>query len=258
MKLQSKFLLPVILTILTGMISLSSVLYNFSKTEIEQKTESEIFSIADSLIISMDEYFLAAEREVVLLSGDSDFSTLFSGNNPERFSNANRKLSEIIARAPQFEMLFIADAEGDLVASNVESAVGAINVSDREYCSQAKKGDTCFSDAIISKASGRPVIVIATPVFSGGSISGVFGATIDISDFNKTFIDPVKVGKNGYAYVIDNDGDVISHPDKSKILAENFAGYDFGKYIMNEKKRVHKIYIQRSKESCRIQNRKQA
>ncbi len=235
MKLQSKFLLPVILTILTGMISLSSVLYNFSKTEIEQKTESEIFSIADSLIISMDEYFLAAEREVVLLSGDSDFSTLFSGNNPDRFSNANRKLSEIISRAPQFEMLFITDTEGDLIASNVESAVGAINVSDREYCSKAKKGDTCFSDAIISKASGKPVIVIATPVFSGGSISGVFGATIDISDFNGTFIDPVKVGKNGYAYVIDNDGDVISHPDKSKILSENFAGYDFGKYIMNEK-----------------------
>ena len=235
MKLQTKFLFPVIITILAGMISLSTVLYMFSRTEIENKTESEIQNVSDALVISMDEYFRTAEREVIMLSADSTFSDLFSDNGKDKINKANLKLAEIISKAPQFEMLFIADLEGNLVSSNVEKAVGAINVSDREYCTKAKKGETCFSDAIISKSSGNPVIVIATPVFSDGKISGIFGATIDISDFNETFISPVKVGREGYAYVIDQDANVISHPDKSMILTVNFSNYDFGRTILDRK-----------------------
>ncbi len=165
-------------------------------------------SIADALIISMDEYFYTAEREVILLSIDKQYINLIDNPQIKLKNDMSLKLSEIQNSASHFEMLFIADTAGNVIASNMESAVDNINISDREYCREAKNGDTCISEAVISKASGNPVVVIAAPVFKQSKVVGIFGAVIDISVFNRTFIDSVKIGNNGYAYIVDSKSNV--------------------------------------------------
>ncbi len=44
--------------------------------------------------------------------------------------------------------------------------------------------------------------------------------------------DDVKIGKNGYVFLLDSQGVLLSHPDEEKILNFNIAKLDFGRKIL--------------------------
>ena len=235
MKLQNKFLIPIVSLILVGMVSISVILFRNSKEEIEVGTESEIAQIADALIISMDEYFDAAEREVNVVGDNNVFKELFNKENENRFHEANEELLKVMKYIPQFEAISVADKNGKVIASNDTAEIGTMDISDRDYFKTSMQGNTVFSDAIISKLSGNPIVVVATPVIVEKEARGVLFATISLADFNSIFIDSIVVGEEGYAYILDKNGIVLSHPDKSNILRTDFSKYDFGKQILLEK-----------------------
>ena len=49
-------------------------------------------------------------------------------------------------------------------------------------------------------------------------VTAILIAEIDIEDF-LSFIADLRIGKTGYAYVVDADGKVLVHPDHSVVLA---------------------------------------
>jgi methyl-accepting chemotaxis protein len=53
----------------------------------------------------------------------------------------------------------------------------------------------------------------------------VFFGVFDMAVFSRKFIDPIKVGDSGYAYVYNDAGTVLAHPDKSKILDLNINDF---------------------------------
>ncbi|MFW5902241.1 MAG: methyl-accepting chemotaxis protein, partial [Thermodesulfobacteriota bacterium] len=59
-------------------------------------------------------------------------------------------------------------------------------------------------------------------------VEGVLLATVMVEAFSSKFIEPVKIGGKGYAYVYDADGRILAHPDRSQILATNMGDLSFG------------------------------
>ncbi|MCF8145120.1 MAG: methyl-accepting chemotaxis protein [Deltaproteobacteria bacterium] len=55
---------------------------------------------------------------------------------------------------------------------------------------------------------------------------------LHMNAFSREFIDTVKVGTSGYAYLYQADGTVIAHPDKSNILKLNMNEFDFGRKML--------------------------
>ena len=235
MKLQSKLLIPIITVIVIGLGSLSFILYKNSKTEIERKTENQITQTVNSLIINMDEYFMTAEREILLIGNQKVFKDLFNNKNADRGDISNKQLSNIVKTAPQFELIAVADKKGNVISSNDTSVINTVNISDRDYFRKAITGETVLSEVLISKASGNPVVVSATPIIDNENILGILTGTIDLSHFNSTYIDSISVGKEGYAYVVNENGIVIAYPEKEKILNMDISKNDFGKQILYEK-----------------------
>ena len=67
------------------------------------------------------------------------------------------------------------------------------------------------------------------PVYRNHKLSGSLVALIKVSAITDMFIDKIKVGETGYAFVMEKDGPVIAYPDKSKILkdiSEGGGGFD--------------------------------
>jgi methyl-accepting chemotaxis protein len=117
-----------------------------------------------------------------------------------------------------YENIALADIDGDVVAASVRSAIGKTNIKEREYFKQCLNGNISISEVLVSKTTGNPGFMIASPVMDKGKAIGVFYGTVSINAFNEIFIDPIKVGKEGYAFMYQSDGMMISHPDKSLIL----------------------------------------
>ena len=49
------------------------------------------------------------------------------------------------------------------------------------------------------------------------------------------FIDPVKIGESGYAFLFDRNGMVIAHHDKGKVLKQNMKDSDYGRKMIESK-----------------------
>jgi signal transduction histidine kinase/CheY-like chemotaxis protein len=74
-----------------------------------------------------------------------------------------------------------------------------------------------WTDPYIFYSSQRPGITIAGLTHNRDkSIKGVVGVDIDIAQLS-TFIKKLKVGKNGKAFIINNNGDVVAFQDSEKI-----------------------------------------
>ena len=128
----------------------------------------------------------------------------------------------------RYEALFVAKPDGHFW--NTLGQEG--DVTDRDYFQAVVKEEKghFISNAMISRGSGRPVVVIATEVRNSfgevRTIQGLFGATV-LLDALADQVGSVRIGKAGYAWLIDGKGNVLYHPDKEKVMSFSLA--DSGK-----------------------------
>jgi methyl-accepting chemotaxis protein len=148
---------------------------------------------------------------------------------------SRRVVTEELMHAKQtsgwFEALNLADASGQTVASSSPEIIGKVNIGDREYFRAAMAGKTAISEAMASKVTGNPVVAIAVPVKNGQTNSGVLFGVVDCNAFSRKFILPVKVLQSGYLILYDTNGKLLAHPDKTRILRDSMADFDWGRRI---------------------------
>ena len=84
---------------------------------------------------------------------------------------------------------------------------------------QTMEGKRYISPVYIDDATSEPQVVIAIPVKSVlGDYQGTLAAEINLK-FMWDLVDQLKVGETGYAYVVDNHGNLIAFGDTSRVLA---------------------------------------
>jgi methyl-accepting chemotaxis protein len=90
----------------------------------------------------------------------------------------------------------------------------------------------------MSKVTGKPVVIVAAPVKINEKVAGVLYARVDLGAFSEEMVDPVRIGRTGYAFLLDKSGMIFSHPDKERILKQNVFEQDWGKRIRDQDKGV--------------------
>ncbi len=235
--LRNRFLIPVVVCIVMCMGIATSIVYNTAGSRIEAIITDQI---ARDAFVLEQHFTLWMER---IRSDVSNWSRMdgvrayFFENMPGKpiAGASNQTLADLIKGHPFVEGLRVANIKGDVVASSDEGIVGQLNISDRESFNVAMKGEIAHSDVIISKTSNAPIIAFAAPIKIGDRVVGVLYGTADLSKFSEKYIDPVKIGKTGYAYVVNKKGLMLAHPDKGKILKLDIRSYDFGKEMFEKK-----------------------
>lgn len=83
---------------------------------------------------------------------------------------------------------------------------------------------TIWTDPYIFFSSQQPGITLASPVLDGDvGIRGVVGVDIEISEISD-FLAQQRIGKTGRALIINENGDVIAHPNKEFLKTESADG----------------------------------
>lgn len=94
------------------------------------------------------------------------------------------------------------------------------NISQRPYFQKAIKGETAISDPLVAKENGKLIINVVVPVKTNGNVTGILSGQISLDEVIKQ-VASIKVGQTGYAYVVQEDGLIIMHPDKEKVMKDN-------------------------------------
>ncbi len=91
---------------------------------------------------------------------------------------------------------------------------------------------SAVSDALVSRTTGKPIIVFAVPIRNDrGEFKGVLGTIIELEALSS--MATVKIGRSGYGIILDRTGLVVAHPDEAVRMklnvragAEGYGGLD--------------------------------
>jgi methyl-accepting chemotaxis protein len=89
--------------------------------------------------------------------------------------------------------------------------------SDRQYYKDVIGGKKLSWQTLIGKTSKKPALVLAVPIKSGDRLVGVIAAAMNI-DVISSNIATWRQGDTGFAFLVDEKGFVVSHPNKQYVV----------------------------------------
>ncbi|MGE4292357.1 MAG: methyl-accepting chemotaxis protein [Desulfovibrio sp.] len=242
LKVRGKLLLPILSVVFLGILGLLLFTYMESSALLEKEIGNGIQRESEAASRAMQEWIEGRKRDMQNWARNSGYLRFLEGDE-DAFPEAMRTLSGKLTDFSYYEAVNLLDSSGKVVAGGEQATVG-IDLADREYFQQAVKGEVVISEALKSRVSGKPIFVIAVPVRSDEArILGVLIGVIKLDQMTSTFIDKVKIGANGYAFVLDNKGLVLGHPDQTFIMQLNVADTDFGKVALERQNGQYKYWF---------------
>jgi signal transduction histidine kinase/ActR/RegA family two-component response regulator len=85
-------------------------------------------------------------------------------------------------------------------------------------CALTFRGKPYISSVYIDKLSGEPMVILAVPVMDlFGNINGTLMAEVNLK-FMWDLVESMKIGRKGFAYVVDKQGYLLAFKDISRVL----------------------------------------
>ncbi len=107
----------------------------------------------------------------------------------------------------------------DMTGHGTDNKGNTAELAEREYIKSALSGSAAVSDVLISSVTGEPVIMVAVPIYQNNSIVGALVGSHN-GNFLSDIVADMGYGENGYCYMINQQGTIIAHPDKEKVLSQ--------------------------------------
>ncbi len=229
-KIRDKFLVPMVILVLIGMGISSFISYRMAKNALETSKIEQLTQAVNRTTQNILDWFSNRKLDVANWAKQDILKTALKNNFLGKA--AQKTLNDDFARMQNEYQYYsgfrLADLTGTVVASSNPKHIGTLNVKDRRYFKEALKGKVNISQVLKSKTDGSPILMLAAPVGDKDRVVGVFYVMTSIQNFNSKFIDLIKIGKTGYAFMVDREGVTIAHPNKNDIMNKRITDFDFG------------------------------
>lgn len=191
----------------------------------------QLISRSQEISRNIDRVLTEERRFALVQANDFDIIQAASAVNEKGVAKAGDVVGEISRRLSPFETnplihwtyeaAVVADKNGDVFSSSNPGWTGT-SIAGTPYFQQAFSGVTNIGEIFSSKVTSLPVVPIATPIriSDSGTIVGVYVIFINITFLNEVIADE-RIGLRGYAFVLDQNGEVIAHPEVKYILTLN-------------------------------------
>lgn len=136
-----------------------------------------------------------------------------------------RMVKNYVLQFEQFQMIDLTDKQGRLVVTSQLNATMK-EKSHEEAVRTALTGEVYQSEVFISE-NFVPSMIVAIPVKALGEIQGVIIGELNLIEMWR-LVDSIRIGKEGYAFVVSKEGLLIAHglsSAKERILRQEQIGY---------------------------------
>ncbi|WP_022664241.1 methyl-accepting chemotaxis protein [Desulfospira joergensenii] len=237
LSIKNKFIIPTLIIVILGMGLTVMAAYFKAKAALQDSITSQVGQFAGSAASSLDTWLTDRTFDIQNWSKQKIFvSSLKKGFVGKAARNsANAMLEELKKDYQHYDDICLADSSGKIVAASNPDLVDKLDISGWKSFQESLRGSQSVSEVMKNPETGVPFFVISSPVKKKDIVSGVLIGLFDISNYAQKFIAPVKVGQEGYSFLIDKRGMTIFHPVKSNILTLDLGKTEFGKQMMTQK-----------------------
>jgi signal transduction histidine kinase/DNA-binding response OmpR family regulator len=193
-------IVAVLPAVVVGLIALKILNDSMEK---EITVRNELF--AKSLAAELDRFLL---QPLSLLEQIRDVA---EKNKIVAQNEVNSHLNSLVGNYEFFDAIKVLDSKGIVthLAPWDENILG-LDMSNQEYYRVTQeKGKSHWSQTFLSPRDGKPTLTLTLPLKDGMLVGD-----LNLYILNNV-IDRVKIGRNGYAAITDNDGTAIAHRNKA-------------------------------------------
>ena len=144
---------------------------------------------------------------------------IIAASGPEiRSMDTARQMAAMRIIAKQYDDMqgiIIADATGQ---QTVRTEGKLSNIADRAYFKGISGGAaSVVSEVLIAKGTGKASVILAVPIKDDqAKLRGCLLGVVDLDKLSK-YIAQTKIGATGYAFLVDNTGKIVAHPDEKLV-----------------------------------------
>jgi Methyl-accepting chemotaxis protein len=220
--LKNKLGLMFFIFIAIPLITLGVYSYTMTSRSLQYATEQQLREFSNETAEGINETIDSADKYVKILSSDERMARVASGESNYNLESYNYLQKIQKENSDIIESLIVTDVSGKGIISNTSEKYDT-DFSDREYVQEALKNSKGISKTVLtSKVTGKPIIGIAHTLNIDNKVVGTVIALIPFESISKR-ASKVKIGNNGYAYMIDKNGLIVYHPKSDKIAKENLS-----------------------------------
>ncbi|EGO63472.1 methyl-accepting chemotaxis protein [Acetonema longum] len=161
--------------------------------------------------------FLAREMDNALISTVQLLQTLAETADIQSMDKAKQLaiMKKVTSRSDIIKTIIVNDTKG---VHTLRTQGNLARNGEREYFKQIADGaDYAFSDIQIGSSTGQASLVIAVPIRdTQKNFQGALLGVIDLEQLSKN-IATTKAGQSGYAFLVDRQGKIVTHPDRMKM-----------------------------------------
>lgn len=184
-----------------------------------RQAEEEVLVLATALSVPVDEMVGRTRYTIDRLAREPDIVDMDPRRQArvlELMADAIELLDGIVISGPDGRVLLVdktGEPTGELLPPRPEAMLAA----------PAAAGAAILSDAYRSR-SGVICIAIGAPIRRRGAVVGVLSGIVALERHSVGGMKGIRIGRSGYAYLIDSRGRTLSHPDPERLL-ENVSDY---------------------------------
>lgn len=209
-----KNILVNIIIVIVLITSIVTVLYYLSAKKITEEIEQQIYLELKGAKNQIESTRSGQEQQLKILSRSTDAEAVLNGQNMDEFKYQADGLAQNYSEF--LENVLLISADGRVVFDSNDNNLVNADLSERAYFKESMQGNVAHSEMLVSKSTGNIIEVISVPVERDGKVIGVLATSMNIN-YIKSVLEQVKVQESGYAFLVDEDGDFIYHPDEKLI-----------------------------------------
>jgi methyl-accepting chemotaxis protein len=216
LKLRNKFLLPTVLSILLGMGVSSTISYISSKNTLADALLKDLEKTVELTAQMLDGWLNDRRLDLQNWSQQkiylSSVQETFMGNAAAL--SAGAQLAQIKEGYGYYKAIFLVSKEGRITAASDKALVGRQHDKSASHFKSVMTGKPFVSELRKNPETGKPEFLMAAYMSDGEQSPGTIVCIIEIEKIDQLFIDRIRVGRTGQAYLYEDTGRVIAHPNR--------------------------------------------
>ena len=196
--------LVVLISVLILLLIAGSSFYSFrqSRDILDESLRSEALNSARRSVETIN---LWAEEKGKIIQNLSYLDSIQSMDWDRQYDD----LLEMARDDDQIESLFVVEPDGTMRDTNEFET----DVSDQSYFqSVTADREQVFSEPTESFETGRPITIIASPIFDNDEFVGIVGGVVAL-DILRELTANMDISGHGYGMIVDQNQNIIAHPE---------------------------------------------
>lgn len=168
----------------------------------------------DQLSIRIEESAIKIEESLSVMSTTEDIQNLLGENNHEATEGVLRVLKDYKETYQEIENVYIGTTNKEMYLYPQVELPNDYDPTSRPWYKDAlNKEGFVWSEPYYDAMTGKAIISLSIPVYNNDELIGVLSADIDLNSIVRG-VKEVSFGNTGYAFITDQNGHMIYHPNK--------------------------------------------